>query len=155
MFEVSFFQASRKVEFFPWRRLNYFSLLVSALLRLGQWFGWASFRVRLVLNFVCLFVFRLTGKAEWGGKAICWWFGLYFCFACCLDDGSCKECPWWLDDAGSCIQVALVVWVLTIWYSLGLVLWWSRVLESVLLVQRLRAWSLVRNEDPTSCLLWH
>ena len=31
-----------------------------------------------------------------------------------------------------------------------LVLWYSRVLESVLLVQRLRVWSLVRNEDSTS-----
>jgi len=38
MFEVSFSQASRKVEFFPWRMLNSFFLLVSALLSLVQWF---------------------------------------------------------------------------------------------------------------------
>ena len=29
---------------------------------------------------------------------------------------------WWLGDAGSCIQVVSFVWILTIWYSLGLVL---------------------------------
>ena len=37
----------------------------------------------------------------------------------------------------------------------GSVLWKSRVLESVLPLQRLRALSLVRNEDSTSVLLWH
>ena len=46
-------------------------------------------------------------------------------------------CYWWLDDAGSCITVVFFVWVLTIWYTLGLVLWYSRVLESVLPLQRL------------------
>ena len=50
MFEVSFSQASRKVEFFPWRRLNSFFLLVSAFRRLGQWFVWD-----LCWVFVCLF----------------------------------------------------------------------------------------------------
>ena len=47
------------------------------------------------------------------------------------------------------------LWVLTIWYSLRLVLWWSGCLESVLPLQRLRAWSLVRNKVSTSGLLWH
>ena len=140
MFEVSFSQASRKVEFFPWRRLNSFFLLVSALLRLVQWFVWASYRVRFVLSF-CLFVFPLMGKAEWGGNLVCWGSGLYFCFVCCLDEVSCTGCYWWLGDARACIQVVSFGWVLTIWYSLGLVLWWSRVLESVLPLQRLRAWS--------------
>ena len=73
------------------------------------------------------------GKAEWGGTPICWWFGLYFCFVCCLDEASCTGCSWWLGDAGSCIRVVSFVWVLSVWYSL--------VLESVLLFQRLRAWS--------------
>jgi len=54
MFEVSFSQASRKVEFFPWRRLNSFFLFVSALLSLVQWFVWASYRVRFVVS-LCLF----------------------------------------------------------------------------------------------------
>ena len=49
------FPRSRKVELFPWRRLNSFFLLVSALLRLVQWFVWVSYRVRFVLSF-CLFV---------------------------------------------------------------------------------------------------
>ena len=43
-----------------------------------------------------------------------------------------------------------LLWVFTIWYSLGLVLW-SRVLENVLPLQRLRVWSLL-------CIglgLWH
>ena len=83
------------------------------------------------------------GKAEWGGYPVCWWLGLYFCFVCCLQEASCTECYWWLGNAGSCIQMASFVWVLTIWYSLGLVLWQSRVLESVLPLQRLRAWSWV------------
>ena len=54
MFEVSFSQAWRKVEFFPWRMLNSFFLLVSALLSFAQWFMWVSYRVRFVLSF-CLF----------------------------------------------------------------------------------------------------
>ena len=110
MFEVSFSQASGKVEFFPWRRLNSFSLLVSAFLRLVQWFVWASHTVRFVLSF-CLFVFPLMGKAEWGGTPV-WWLGLYFCLVCCLDEVSCTECHWWLGDARSCIQVVSFVWVL-------------------------------------------
>ena len=42
---------------------------------------------------------------------------------CCLDEVSCTGCYWWLGDAGSCTQVVSFVWVLTIWYSLVLVLW--------------------------------
>ena len=42
---------------------------------------------------------------------------------CCLDEASCTGSYWWLGDAGSCIQVVSFVWVLTIWFSLGLVLW--------------------------------
>ena len=87
--------------------------------------------MRFELTF-CLFVFPLMGKAEWGGNPVCWWLGLYFCFVCCLDEVSCTGCYWWLGDARSCIQVVSFVWVLTIWYSLGLVLWLSGVLESVL-----------------------
>ena len=121
VFEISFFQASRKVEFFPWRSLNSFFLLISALLRFVQWFSWASYRVRFVLSFH-LFVFFLMSKAEWGGNPACWWLGLYFCFVCCLNELSCTGCYWWLKDARSCIQVAFFVWVLTIWYSVGLVL---------------------------------
>ena len=68
------------------------------------------------------------GKAEWGDNAVCWWLGLYFCFVCCLDEASCTECYWLLGDARSCIQVVSFVGVLTIWYSLGLVLWFSMVL---------------------------
>ena len=76
----------------------------------------------LHLCWVFLFVFPLMGKAEWGGNPVCWWLGFYFCFVCCLDEASCTECYWWLGDAGSCIQVVLFVWVLTIWYS-----WWAAV----------------------------
>ena len=105
--------------------------------------------------FVCLFVFPLMGKAEWGGDPVCGWLGLYFCFVCCLDEVSCTGCYWWLGDSHSCIQVVSFVWVLTIWYCLGLVLWLSRVLESVLPLERLRAWFLVKNEGSTSGLLRH
>ena len=100
------------------------------------------------LNFVCLLVFLLMGKAEWGGNPVCWWLGLYFCFICCLDDESLRGCYWWLGDAGSCIQVGSFVCILTIWYSVGLILWYSRVMESVLPLQRLRVWS------PTCVLLF-
>ena len=85
--------------------------------RLVRWFV-----VRFVLSF-SLFVFPLMGRGEWGGNPVCWWLGLYFCFVCCLDEASCTGCCWWLGDAGFCIQVISFVWVLTIWYSLGLVLW--------------------------------
>ena len=30
-------------------------------------------------------------------------------FVCCLDEASCTGCYWWLDDAGSCIQVVSFV----------------------------------------------
>ena len=73
------FQVSRKVEFFPWRRLSSSFLWVSSLLKLAQWFVWALYRVRFVLS-ICFFVFPLMGKGEWGGNPVCWWFGLFlFC----------------------------------------------------------------------------
>ena len=145
IFEVSFSQASRIVEFFSWRRLNSFFLLVSALISLVQWFVWDSYRVRFVLSF-CLFVFPPMCKAEWGGNPVCWRLCLYFCFVCCLDEASCTGCYWWLRDVKSCIQVISFILVLTIWYSVGLILWKSRVLESVLPLQRLRAWSLSKDQ---------
>ena len=52
MFEVSFSQASR---------LNSFFLLVSALLRLVQWFVEVLYKVKFVLSF-CLFVFPLVAR---------------------------------------------------------------------------------------------
>ena len=81
------------------------------------------------------------GKAEWGSNPVCWWLGLYFCFVCCLDDTFCTVCHWWLGDTESCIQVVSFVWVLTIWHPLESVFLLSRVLDSVLPLQRLRAWS--------------
>ena len=146
MFEISFSQSSR---------LNSFFLLVSPLS------VWSSGLCKLLIVwdfcwvFVCLSVFPLMGQAEWGGNSVCWWLDLYFRFVCCLDEAPCTGYYWWLDDARYCIQVFSFVWVLTIWSSLGIVLWSSRVLESVLPLQRLRAWSLFRNEDSTSGLLWH
>ena len=120
--------------------------------------GWSSDLCQLPIGwdlwwvFVCLFVFPLMGKAEWSGSPVCWWLGLYFCFVCCLDEAFCKVCYWWLVMPGL-VQVVTFVWILTIWYSLGLVLWWSRVLDSVLPLQRLKAWSLFMNEDSISGLL--
>ena len=70
---------------------------------------------------------------------LCWCLDLYFCFVCCLDKASCTGCYWFLGDAGSCIQVVSSVCVLTIWYSLELVLWKSRILEPVFPLQRLKA----------------
>ena len=93
-------------------------------------------------------------KAEWGHNPVYWWLGLYFCLVCCLDEVSCPVCHCWLGDAGLVFKW-VPLWVLTIWYSLAFVLWYSRVLESVFLLQRLRVWSLVRNQDSTSGLLWH
>ena len=90
---------------------------------------------------------------ETGSMKLIKW--VYFFSVCCLDEVFRIGCYWWLDDAGSCIQVVSFVWVLTIWYSLGLVLCYSRILESVLPLQRLRALSLVRNEDFASGLVWH
>ena len=113
-----------------------------------------SCRVRVVLSFFLFVCFSSDGQG-W----VRWWscllmIGFVFLF-CWLDEASCTGCYWGLDDARSCIQVVSFVWVLTIWYSLGLVLWYSRVLELVLPLQRLRVCSLVRNEHFTSGLLWH
>jgi len=102
VFEVSFSQVSRKAGFFPWRKLNCFFLLDSALLRLVQWFVWASYMMLFVLSF-CLFVFPMMGKAEWGGKPVCWWLDLYFCLVCCLDEVSCTGFYWRLGGASYCI----------------------------------------------------
>ena len=89
----------------------------------------------------CLFVFPLMGKAEWGDNLVCCWLGLYFCLLF-----RCTGYYWWLRDARFCIQVVSFVWVLTIWYSPGLVLCLSRVLESVLSLQMLRAWYLSKDQ---------
>ena len=67
---------------------------------------------------------------------------------------SCTRCYWWLGDAGSYIQVLSLVWMLTILYSQRLVLLKSRVLEFVLQLQRLRAWSLRMSQKvsaPSHC----
>ena len=61
------------------------------------------------------------GKAEWGGNPVCWWLGLYFYCCCCLDEVSCTGCYWWLGDAGSGIQVLLVVGWCWVWYSSGFI----------------------------------
>jgi len=143
VFEVSFSQPSR------W---NSFFLLVSALLSLVQWFVQSSYRVRFVLSFFFLLWWaRLSDMVILSaGDWVC-----IFCFIHYLDEVSWAGCYCCLGDAGFCLQVVSLVWVLSIWYSLGLVLWSSRVLESVLPPQRFRAWSLVRKEDSTSGLLWH
>ena len=57
-----------------WTRLSNFTHT-----KLVQWFVWASHRWDLCWVFVCLFVFPLMGKAEWGDNPVCWWLGLYFC----------------------------------------------------------------------------
>ena len=71
----------------------------------------------------CFLFFPLMVRAEWGGNPVCWWLALYFCLVCCLNEASCTGCYWWLCDTGSCTQLVSFVWVLTIWHSLGLVLW--------------------------------
>ena len=143
----------------PFHRLQ--GWILSSFWFLPSW-GWSSGLCKLCIGwdacwiFICLlFAFPLMNKAEWGGNPVCGWLGLYFCFVCCLDEAFCTVCYWWLDDSRSCIQVVSFVWGLTIWYSLGLVLWLSRFLESVLPLQRLGAWYLFRNENSTSGLLWH
>ena len=65
-------------------------------------------------------------KAECAGNPVCWWLGLHFCFVNCLNKASCIRCYWCLGDVRTCIPVVSFVWVLTLWYSLGLVLWYSR-----------------------------
>ena len=141
------------------------SLLEEDWILFSCWFlhssVWSSGLCKLCIGwdlcwvFVCSFVFLLMGKAEWNGNTVSWWLRLFFCFVCCLDEVSCTGCYWWLGDAGSCIQVVLFVWVLTIWYSLGLVLSYSRVWELVFPLQRLRDWSWwinpLRSSQP-SCL---
>ena len=67
--------------------------------------------------------------------------GFVFCFACCLDEVSITGCYWWLGDARPCIQVVFLHVSSHYLISLRLVLWLSMFLESVLPLQRLRAWS--------------
>ena len=68
----------------------------------------------------------------WVNSGSWWWTGRAWR---AVVHGVAKSCTWLSD------------WTELNWW---LVLWYSRVLESVLLVQRLRVWSLVRNEDSTS-----
>ena len=94
---------------------------------LPSW-GWSSGLCELCIGwdlcwiFVCLFGFPLKGKAECSGTPVCWWLGL-FLLCLLLDEASCPGCYCWLGDARSCIQVVSFLWILTVWYSLGLVLW--------------------------------
>ena len=97
--------------------------------RLVQGFVYGSYRVRFVLSFVSLFVFPLIGKGEWDGNPVCWWLGFIFVLFVFLDKVFCTGCYCWLGDAGSCIEVVTFVWVLTIWESLGSVLWKSKIFE--------------------------
>ena len=103
--------------------MNSFFRLLSAFLRLVQWLVWASYRVRSVLSF-CLFVFPLMSLAERNSNPVCWWLGLYFCFAY-LDEASCTVWYWWLGDTGSSIQVPSFVWVLNLLFPRvsSLVVW--------------------------------
>ena len=97
MFEVSFSQASR---------LNSFFLFVSALLRLVQWFVWASYRVRFVLSF-CLFVCFSSDGQGW----VRWYYSLLmigFVFLLCL-----------LFRWDVLHRVVLVIGWCQIWYSSG------------------------------------
>ena len=100
---------------------------LSDLAELNWTEGWSSGLCKLCIGsdlcWVFFFFFPLMGMAEWGGNTVCWWWGLYFCFVCCLDEASCTGSYWCLGDAGSCIQVVSFMWVLTSWYSLGLILW--------------------------------
>ena len=124
VFKVSFSQSSR---------LNSFFLLVSfqvwssglCKLHIGRDLCW-------IFVVVCLFIFPLMGKAEWGGNPVFSWLGVYFCFVCCLYGMSCTGCYLWLlGDAGSCLQVISFVWFLITWYSLRLVLdSWSQCSDS-------------------------
>ena len=94
-------------------------------------FGFCPLKVVLVVRklhigwdlcwvFVCLLFLwwsRLSGVVILSADD---WVCIFCC--CCLAEASCTGCYWWLGDARACIQVVSFVWVLTIWYSLGLVL---------------------------------
>ena len=132
-------------------RLHSFFLLISALLSLVQWFVEALHRVRFVLS-VCLFVFSLMVKAQWGGNPVCWWLGLYFCFVGCLYEVFCIGCYWWFGYSGSCIQLVSFVWVFTICYSLGLVLTMPKPLTVWITIN----WKILKEmgiPDHLTCLL--
>ena len=77
-------------------------------------------RVIFVLNF-CLFFSWWARVSEVvilsADDLVC-----IFVLFVCLDEASCTGCYWWLSDAGSCIIVVSFVWILSIWYLLGLVL---------------------------------
>ena len=155
MFEVPFSQASRKVEFFPWKRLNSFSLLVS-LLRLVQWFVWASYRVRSVLSFC--FSSDGPGWERWSSCLLMLGSVFLFCFLfrwgvlhrVLLVAGRCQGLY-----PGDFLCRSSHWLILPRVSSLG-----ARVLASVLLLQRLRPCSRVLRasvyalpRDRYSCLL--
>ena len=73
----------------------------------------------LLLLFVLFVCFSSDGQDWVRQYSLCYWFGLYFCFVCCLNEVSCIGCYWWLGDARSYIQVVSFVWVLTVWYFSG------------------------------------
>ena len=65
----------------------------------------------------CLFAFPLMGNTEWGGNPVCWWLGLYFVWG--ILHMVLLVVGWrWVF-----FTVVSFVWVLTIWYPLGLFLW--------------------------------
>ena len=79
MFEVSFSQVWRKVEFFPWRRMNSFFLLVSALLRLVQCFVWACIGWDLCWGLFVCFSSDGQGWVRWWSCLLLIGFVFLFC----------------------------------------------------------------------------
>ena len=71
--------------------------------------------------FVCLFFLWWARLSEVVVLSADDW--VYICLVSCLYEASCTGCYWGLCDARSCIQLVSFVWFLTIWHSLGLVLW--------------------------------
>ena len=117
-------------------------------------YGWSSDLCKLPIwwdlcgVFVCLFVcFLFLWWAPLSEVVILsaddWVFFLFVCFVCCLDDVSCTGWYLWLSDARSCIHVVSFLWVLTIWYSLGLILEKAMTPHSSTL-----AWKILWTEEP-------
>ena len=105
MFEISFFKASRKVEFFHCK-VEFFLPFGFCPPKVGPVVCVSFVEGEICAEFFFVFPLMVRLSEVVILSADDW---VCICFVCCLDEVSCTGCYWWLGDDGSCVQVVSFV----------------------------------------------